>query len=183
MRIKNSYFWAIAIGSLIVDILTKREIYRVFNLEPDSEIIKLFGIAIGREIERNPPYPPTIPLIPDIFHFTYLRNCGAAFSILQGHGAGILGFLSLLVSAGLVYFGLTKNWTNLWLQLGCGAILAGAAGNGIDRLLFGGCVVDFIDVRAIRFAVFNWADISINIGVACLLIYNFKDWQQQSARR
>jgi signal peptidase II len=52
-------------------------------------------------------------------------------------------------------------------------ILAGAAGNGIDRLFFGGSVTDFIDLRLINFAVFNWADVSINLGVACLLIYSF----------
>jgi signal peptidase II len=69
----------------------------------------------------------------------------------------------------------------IWEQLGYGLILAGAVGNGIDRLFFGGSVVDFIDLRIINFAIFNWADISINIGIACLLIHNFIDRTPKSS--
>jgi signal peptidase II len=57
--------------------------------------------------------------------------------------------------------------------LGFGLILAGAVGNGIDRLFFDGSVVDFIDLRIINFAIFNWADVSINLGIICLLIHTF----------
>jgi signal peptidase II len=181
MRIRNRYFWTIAIVSLILDIISKREIVRIFDLK-SPKIVTIFGVELGKSIVRYPLNPPTIPLAPDVFHLTYLRNCGAAFSWFEGHGGGFLGVLSLLVTSGLIYLGVSKIFANTWEQLGYGAILAGAAGNGIDRLFFGGCVVDFIDVRLINFAVFNWADISINIGVVCLLIYNFKLWQLQSKR-
>ncbi len=181
MRIRNRYFWTIAIVSLLLDIISKREIVRIFDLQ-SSATVRIFGFEIGKSIVRYPLAPPTIPLAPDVFHLTYLRNCGAAFSWFEGHGGGFLGVLSLLVTAGLIYLGVSRVFVNTWEQLGYGAILAGAAGNGIDRLFFGGCVVDFIDLRLIHFAVFNWADISINIGVICLLIYNFQLWQRQSAR-
>jgi signal peptidase II len=114
----------------------------------------------------------TIPLIPNIFHLTYLRNNGAAFSLFQGHEW--LRWLSLVVSLVLIAIGLIRSFTNIWEQLGFGLILAGAAGNGIDRILYGS-VIDFIDLRLINFAVFNWADISINLGIMCLLFYNIKD--------
>jgi signal peptidase II len=52
-------------------------------------------------------------------------------------------------------------------------ILSGAFGNGIDRFAFGH-VIDFIDVRAINFAIFNIADVLINVGLACLLIATFR---------
>jgi signal peptidase II len=46
--------------------------------------------------------------------------------------------------------------------------LAGALGNVIDRLFFGGRVTDFISLGS--FAVFNVADSSITVGVIILMI-------------
>ena len=158
MKIINYYFWIAAIGNVIIDILSKRAI--VENLR----------------VERT-----SIPIIPNIFHFTYIRNYGAAFSMLEG--SPWLGWLSLIVSIVLIAIGIFRNFNNIWEQVGFGLILAGAAGNGIDRLFFGGSVVDFIDLRVINFAIFNWADISINVGVICLLIHSFIDRPQRSNPR
>lgn len=158
MKIRNYYFWIAAIGNVIIDILSKRAI--VENLR----------------VERT-----SIPIIPNIFHFTYIRNYGAAFSMLEG--SPWLGWLSLIVSIVLIAIGIFRNFNNIWEQVGFGLILAGAAGNGIDRLFFGGSVVDFIDLRVINFAIFNWADISINVGVICLLIHSFIDRPQRSNPR
>ncbi len=155
MKIRNYYFWIIAIANIVIDILSKRAI--VENLQ----------------VERT-----SIPLIPHILHFTYIRNHGAAFSIFEGHQW--LGWLSLIVSMILMAIGIFKTFTNIWEELGFGLILAGAAGNGIDRLFFGGSVVDFIDLRIINFAIFNWADISINLGIACLLIGTLIDPSRRS---
>jgi signal peptidase II len=55
-------------------------------------------------------------------------------------------------------------------QVGYGAVLAGALGNGIERFSQG-YVTDFIDVRLINFAIFNWADVSINIGIGAYLLH------------
>ena len=150
MKIRNYYFWVAAIGNVTIDILSKRAI--VENLR----------------VERT-----SIPIIPNIFHFTYIRNYGAAFSMLEG--SPWLGWLSLIVTIILIAIGIFRNFKNIWEQVGFGLILAGAAGNGIDRLFFGGSVVDFIDLRVINFAIFNWADVSINVGVICLLIHSFID--------
>jgi signal peptidase II len=148
MRIRNYYFWLVAIVSLILDVVSKQA------------------------IAKNLQVMQSIPLIPNIFHLTYLRNSGAAFSLFQGQEW--LRWLSLVASLVLVSIGLVRSFTNIWEQLGFGLILAGAAGNGIDRLFYGS-VIDFIDIRLINFAVFNWADISINSGIICLLIFNIRD--------
>lgn len=158
MSIKNHYFWLVAIANIIIDVLSKRAIVNYLQVERTS-----------------------LPIIPNIFHFTYIRNHGAAFSILEGQPW--LGWLSLIVSLILVAIGIFRNFNDIWEQIGLGAILAGAAGNGIDRLFFGGSVVDFIDLRIINFAIFNWADISINVGIICLLIHNFLDRPQKSNSR
>jgi signal peptidase II len=155
MRITNYYFWLVAIANIIIDMVSKRAIVNYLQIERTS-----------------------LPIIPNVFHFTYIRNHGAAFSMLEGQPW--LGWLSLIVSAILIAIGIFRNFTSIWEQVGLGAILAGAAGNGIDRLFFGGSVVDFIDVRIIKFAIFNWADISINVGIICLLIHSFTERNHKS---
>jgi signal peptidase II len=155
MKIRNYYFWLAAIVNIIIDILSKRAIVEMLRVERTS-----------------------IAIIPNIFHFTYIRNHGAAFSILAGNP--LLRWLSLIVSLILITIAIFKTFSNIWEQLGFGLILAGAVGNGIDRLFFDGSVVDFIDLRIINFAIFNWADVSINLGIICLLIHTFIYQPKQS---
>ena len=148
MKIRNYYFWLAAIVNITIDVLSKRAIVETLRVERAS-----------------------IAIIPNVFHFTYIRNHGAAFSILAGNP--LLKWLSLIVSLILIAIAIAKTFSNIWEQLGFGLILAGAVGNGIDRLFFDGSVVDFIDLRIINFAIFNWADISINLGIICLLVHTF----------
>jgi signal peptidase II len=113
--------------------------------------------------------PATVPVIRDIFHFTYVVNTGAAFSSFQGQGGGWLRWLSLLVSLGLVALAIGSPRLPRWEAIGYGLILSGALGNGIDRFAFGH-VIDFLDVRLINFPIFNIADVLINVGLVCLFI-------------
>lgn len=156
MKIRNYYFWLAAIVNIAIDILSKRTIVEMLKVERTS-----------------------IAIIPNVFHFTYIRNHGAAFSMLTGNP--LLRWLSLIVSLILIAIAVFKTFSNIWEQLGFGLILAGAVGNGIDRLFFDGSVVDFIDLRIINFAIFNWADVSINLGIICLLIHTFIYQPKQSS--
>jgi signal peptidase II len=111
-------------------------------------------------------------LLPGVFHFTYVTNTGAAFSLFS-QGGGWLRWLSLAVSLGLIAFALFGPMFNIWEQIGYGLILGGALGNGLDRFI-SGKVVDFLDFRLIQFPVFNLADVFINVGIICLLIASFQ---------
>jgi signal peptidase II len=146
---KNPYFWLIAIAFLIIDQITKYLITQDFAEVGD-----------------------TFPLWENVFHLTYVKNTGAAFSVFSG-GVGWLRWLSLIVSLGLIAFALFGNKLSKLEQFGYGFVLAGALGNGIDRFLFG-YVVDFLDFRLINFPVFNVADVAINLGIICLLLTSFK---------
>lgn len=154
MYFKNRLFWIIAIVSLIIDQLSKFWILHNFSLAE------------------------TLPLIPGVFHITYVTNTGAAFSLLTGK-VEWLRWLSLLVSLGLMALASFGGVLNIFEQLGYGLILGGALGNGIDRFRLGS-VVDFLDFRLIQFPVFNFADVSINIGIVCLLIATFSKKQRSS---
>jgi signal peptidase II len=144
MRLKNRLFWIAAFIAFFLDQITKYWVVQTFSL--------------GQ----------TLPLLPGIFHFTYVTNTGAAFSLLSGK-VEWLRWLSLGVSLVLIALALFGATLNLWDQLGYGLILGGAMGNGIDRFVLG-YVVDFLDFRLINFAVFNVADSFISIGIVCLLI-------------
>ncbi|HIK37934.1 MAG: signal peptidase II [Geminocystis sp.] len=144
---KNRQFWLVAIMALTLDQITKYLTVITFENVGD-----------------------TIPLWPGVFHITYVRNTGAAFSFFQG-GVGWLKWLSLIVSVVLIIFAWKEKLSTLE-QWGYGFILAGALGNGVDRFLFG-YVVDFFDFRLINFPVFNVADVCINIGVILLIYTSF----------
>jgi len=148
MRLKNRFFWIAAVVSLFLDQLTKLLIVQNFKLGD------------------------TLPLWSGIFHFTYVRNTGAAFSLFS-QGGSWLRWLSLAVSLGLIALAWFGPALNRFEQLGYGFILGGALGNGIDRFA-AGYVVDFLDFRLIKFPVFNLADVFINVGIACLLIASFR---------
>ena len=160
MRLKNSFFWIAAFVIIILDQVTKNQ---VVSAAKSWQLETIIESKTGNII-----YRPTLPLIQGIFHFTYVKNDGAAFSWLSGH-IDLLRFLSLAVSLVLIAVACFGPSFKFWDQLGYGLILGGAMGNGIDRFVLG-YVVDFLDFRLINFAVFNVADSFISIGIVCLLI-------------
>jgi len=126
-----------------------------------DQIIKYLvvaNIALGAQV----------PLIPGIVHLTYVRNTGAAFSILEGQRV----FFLILTAAFLVLMVLCviKKWLPkpyLWIL---SVITGGAVGNVIDRYLYG-YVTDMFEVEFMNFAVFNFADICITCGAVVLAVY------------
>jgi len=156
-KIENSLYWTAAILGLVLDQASK---YLVVQ--------SLKGVK-------------SVPLIDGVIHLTYATNTGAAFSLFSGQ-IDWLKWVSMIVSLGLVAFGVFSKNLNRWEQVGYGCILSGAAGNGIDRFV-AGYVVDFIDIRIIRFAIFNIADVFINIGLACLAIAVLSTTSQEKVKK
>ncbi len=127
----------------------------------------------------------SIPIVPNFFSITYIRNPGAAFGILASSSNGFrllfFGFASLLalVLLGAIFFRLRHDdWVG---QLSIAAIFGGALGNLLDRVRFGE-VIDFLDfyVDAYHWPAFNVADAAISVGV-CFLIAHFALEKKQEA--
>lgn len=109
----------------------------------------------------------SIPVIEGIFHFTYVQNRGAAFSMWEEQWL-ILEVLPLaVIAAGLVLlFRKRKSWDKLMLTA-IAFICGGGLGNLIDRMSLG-YVVDLFDFRV--FPVFNIADIFICAGCGLMVL-------------
>ena len=120
---------------------------------------------VVRNIPLNAAPAQQLPLIPGVVHLTHIRNSGVAFGMLAGGRWVFLSLLAafcVLVVWALVRRKLAAPWER-WLAV---LAMAGAIGNGIDRALYG-YVVDMFELEFMHFAVFNIADIAIN--VCCIL--------------
>ena len=108
------------------------------------------------------------PFLPGLLQLQRVSNTGAAFSLLSGNSVA-LGWISALVSLAVVGWLLLRPPGSLWARLAAGFMLAGAAGNGLDRWRLGS-VVDFLEIVPFSFPIFNVADVAINLAVVCLLL-------------
>ena len=110
-----------------------------------------------------------IHIIPGLFDFVYVKNTGAAFSILSGNTV-FLSIISVLFCIGVGAYWFIKKPAHPLIKASLILLFAGALGNAIDRIFYG-FVVDFISTAFMNFPVFNVADIAITIGAALLMIY------------
>ncbi|MBQ1371430.1 MAG: signal peptidase II [Oscillospiraceae bacterium] len=115
------------------------------------------------------PYGAQTPLLPGVLGLTYVRNSGAAFSVLPGARWFFLALVVVFFLAG-IYLIRRKIFTapfELWCLA---AIGGGALGNAVDRAIWGE-VTDMIEPLFMCFAVFNVADIFITCGAVALMVY------------
>ena len=120
-------------------------------------------------VRRNIPLGGHAPLIPGVLGLSHLHNTGAAFSML----VGARWFFVVLTVAFLILTGwvlVRKKITHPLGRWTLVAVMAGAAGNLIDRALFG-YVVDMFEVLFFRFPIFNVADIFVTVGGVLFCVY------------
>lgn len=112
----------------------------------------------------------SITVIPNFFALTYVRNTGAAFSILEGKMIFFYVITVIAVGGMLHYLSKTPK-EQIWMRLSLILMLGGAVGNFIDRVMYQ-YVRDFLDftIFGYDFAVFNLADSFLCIGVALLMV-------------
>ena len=110
----------------------------------------------------------TLPLIRDVFHFTYVENEGAAFGMLADK-RWIFMVLSVIGIGALLAWLLITKPQSKWMRYALAFVIGGGIGNMIDRVRLG-YVIDFIDCRFIRFYEFNVADSFVCIGCGMFLL-------------
>ena len=111
--------------------------------------------------------------IPKVVSLTYLKNSGAAFSMLENQQWFFTIITILAMGVAFVYL-YRHIKGSLWLLLGLTLIISGGIGNFIDRVRQG-FVVDMFHLDFMNFAIFNVADIYLTVGVGLLLIYLLRE--------
>ncbi|MCI8603431.1 MAG: signal peptidase II [Ruminiclostridium sp.] len=106
-------------------------------------------------------------------NLTYKENTGAAFSILKDKQTFLI-ILTSIVILGVIILMLSKRVKKTSYIWCFSFIIAGGIGNLIDRIV-NNYVVDFIDFRIIKFAVFNFADICAVMGTFFLMLFYIRD--------
>lgn len=112
-------------------------------------------------------------IIPRLLSFTYIRNRGAAFGILQGERVFLM-ILTLVIFLFAIYYIVKMRPQSAAEKWALSFIAGGAVGNFIDRALLG-YVRDFILLEFIDFPVFNIADCFVCIGAALYILYELSD--------
>lgn len=121
-----------------------------------------------------------IPIIKNIVEFHYLPNgnSGAAFGMFAGKQVMFLIIASLVIIVMLfLLYALPFNKKYRILHILLVFIMAGGAGNMIDRLFYVN-VIDFIYIVAINFPIFNVADMYVSVStvlIAILLIFKYRE--------
>ena len=114
-------------------------------------------------------------------NLTYQENTGAAFSILRDKQLFLIILTSIII-LGVIILMLTKRIKKKAYIWSFSFIIAGGIGNLIDRVVHN-YVIDFIDFRIIKFAVFNFADICAVIGTGLLIVFYVIEEIQNSKKK
>ena len=135
----------------------------------------------------NLEFEETFPLIENVFHFTYVRNTGAAFSIFNEPDERwiFMSISSVAIVALSIYLWFNRKKGAL-LCVALSFIIGGGIGNMIDRCLLK-YVIDMLDFRLINFAVFNVADSFVCVGVGlfalAVLREEFQEMKKEKAAK
>ena len=142
----------------------KEDIYKI------TSIILMLDQFIKIIVSHNMKLNTSITIIPNFFSIFYVKNTGAAFSILEDNT-----IILVLISAVFIvllhrYIKQEKNFTKLSV-ISLGMIMGGIFGNLIDRIIHHS-VIDYLSFNVLEynFPVFNLADIGITVGVGLYIL-------------
>ena len=150
-------------------------------------IISLICILIDQIIKiivsTNIKFTSSINIISNFFRITYLKNYGAAWSILTGDKIFLIlvSFIALIL---IYYFFLKNKKLNNIEEVLYGLLIGGVIGNLIDRIRLG-YVIDYLDFNILNYnyPVFNLADSLIVISIIFLVVLNIKDDKNGNSSR
>ena len=110
-----------------------------------------------------------MPLIPHVVELRFVLNQGMAFSLLSGKQL----FLIVATSAALLLVAYWLFFRSRNNRLPQAALI----------LVLGGEVVDYINLLFMRFAVFNFADICVCVGVALWVLVIFLEELHEDTKK
>jgi signal peptidase II len=168
------------LSTIAIDQVTKRHAQgtlMTWEHETNLDMFKSRTVPVASMGRPEAPYAENAFFVR--LNFQYERNRGAAFSMLSNLPDNIrvpFFYIVTLICVVYISFYLRTLPINFHLtRFGLVMILAGAIGNFIDRIIQG-YVIDFVSVGwnifgwRHDFAVFNVADIAINVGIIAFIL-------------
>jgi len=135
-----------------------------------TSIVLIIDQIIKLLISNNMTLYQQIKIIPKFFTIYYVKNTGAAFSILEDSTIllTIISVIFVVILDRLIKK--EKTFTKL-SAISLGMIMGGIFGNLIDRIIHH-AVIDYLSFQIFKyeFPVFNLADIGITVGVGLLIL-------------
>ena len=121
-------------------------------------------------------------IINKFFYLTYVKNKGAAWSILEDQR--ILLLIITVISLFLINKYMNKEKINKMEEFIYGLIIGGILGNLFDRVIYSS-VIDFLDFRifSYNYPIFNFADTFIVVGIILLIIVNIRKEHYERIKR
>lgn len=122
-------------------------------------------------------------IINNFFYLTYVKNDGAAWSILKGNMIFLI--IITVCALGFIIYNLYKEKNISKLDsISYGLLIGGIIGNFIDRLRLG-YVIDFLDfnIFGYNFPVFNIADVMIVFSVIIIVFIVIKGDKNENNSR
>lgn len=153
----------------------------MINLKTKSKIIILisflfvvFDQLIKYVISSNLNLFQSIKVIENFFYITYVKNIGAAFSILSGNRLFLI-IMTFIIGYFIYRYFIKDKDINLLEAVTYGILYGGIIGNLIDRI-FLGYVIDYLDFKIFgyNYPVFNLADVCIVVSIILLVILILK---------
>lgn len=131
----------------------------------------VFGIDRAVKAYINASFQPgeVFGKIPFVADFCYVRNTGAAFSMLSENTFLLTG-LSFLFLVAIAVYKIVRKPHNFMENLAVVLFFAGGLGNAADRVMYK-YVVDFIELKWFDFPIFNIADMAIVGGAIAAILY------------
>ena len=128
-----------------------------------DQLLKLLALQYLNEVP--------VGIIGNAVNLTLVKNNGAAFGIGVDHRVVllVLTVFVLICAVWLLLFSEIKFSSKIAMAF----VVGGGLGNLFDRI-FRGFGVDYIDLRFLHFAVFNFADICVSLGSAVLIFLILK---------
>ena len=111
--------------------------------------------------------------IPNVMSLAYLRNYGAAWSLLQNQQI-FFAVVTVAVMSVAIWYLAKHLQKSLWMVIGLCLVIAGGLENFLDRVRLG-YVVDMFHLDFVNFPVFNVADSYLTVGVLILFVWIMKE--------
>ena len=163
------------IGRVLVPLVS---VLIMVGLDQWIKYLTILYLSDGREVK----------VLGDALVITYVQNRGMAWGLFQ-NGQVIFAILTPIAIAAILFLYVRTPWEKEYrpIRIAEVMLIGGAIGNLIDRIfrfdptdgkIFHGYVVDMIYVKAIKFPVFNVADMFVTVAfflMIFLLIFVYNE--------